>query len=100
VRGEQPQPGVPVQGAAEDQVRQGEGGLGRLAEGVAEVAGGQARAERAAPRVDEDHRAEVGGGFPDWVERPVGEFAAGDVGGDADAFEPEVADGPLQLTDG
>ena len=45
VRGEQPQARVPVQGAAEDQVGQRQGGLRRLAEGVAEEVGTEPAAQ-------------------------------------------------------
>lgn len=47
-----------VQRAVEDQAGQGQRGLGRLAEGVAEELGAQPGAQRAAPGVDEDHRAQ------------------------------------------
>ena len=89
-----------VEGAAEDQVRERQRGLGRLAEGVAEEMRAEPGAEAAPPRVDEDHRAEVGGGRPNRVELRVGELAAVDVGGDADALEAELADGALEFADG
>ena len=47
-----------VQRAVEDQAGQGQRGLSRLAEGVAQELGAQPGSQRAAPGVDEDHRAQ------------------------------------------
>jgi hypothetical protein len=99
MRGQQPQARMPVQGAREDQVRQGERRLGRLTERVAKEVRAKTGAEAAAPGVDEDHGDKGRGRLPYRLERRVGELAAVDVRRDAHTLEPEHADSTLQLAD-
>ena len=70
---------MPVQHAREDQVRQRDGVLGRLPDGVREVEAVEPLVEAAAERVQEDDGAELGRARPERLEPLVREL---DVAGE------------------
>ena len=80
VRGDHLEPGKLVERALEDQVRQRDRGVERIADGVAEpaVAGEPLGELRRALRMDEQRHAQLLGLGPDRMELGIGEFLAGD----------------------
>ena len=104
MRGADLQAGEAVERALEDQVRQRDRGLQRVADGVGQQA---AAAEPAAglqlaraERVHEDQHAELLALRPEGMEARVGQLLAGDAAADADAAEAELLDRVLDLLGG
>ena len=95
MRGTDLQPGEAVERAFEDQVRQRDRGLQRVADRVGQQAAAGEPAARfqfaRAERVHEDENAEFLALGPERVEFGIGQFLAGDAAGDADAAEAELS---------
>ena len=103
VRAAELQPRKAIERPVEDHPREENRRLERVADDVAEVA---ASAQRAvledvvgAARVHEDEHAELLGLRPERIELRRRGRLAGDVAGDADAAQPQLLDGFLELLD-
>ena len=90
---------MPVEHPREDQVRQRDGVLGGLADGVGEVEPVEALVEAAAERVQEDDGAQLGGARPERLEPRVGEFDVAGEGRDLDTGEPAAEHGVVEALD-
>src|SRR5205823_3192852 len=94
-----------VERALEDQVRERDGGLERIADHVVEVAVALEPAlevgRGAGPlRVDEDHHAELLGLGPERVELRIADLRAVDAPADTGAAQPVLLDALLELLGG
>ena len=89
---------MPVEHAREDEVRQRDGVLDRLAHGVREVEAVEPLVEAAAERVQEHDRAELRGARPERLEPLVRELDVAGERRDLDAGEPAADHGVLERT--
>jgi hypothetical protein len=92
-----PQAGVAVEHAAEDEVRQRHGRLDGVAHDVHQVGPGQPLAQRAAPRVDEEHGAQLLGRRPQRRVAGGGEVGPARLRADDRPGQAQLADGVAQL---
>src|SRR5439155_20102568 len=102
VRGADLEPREPVERALEDQVRERDRGVERIADHVRQpaVALESSREVRRALRVDEDQHAELLRLRPERVELRVGELVTGHARANRGAAQSKILDAVLELLDG
>lgn len=93
------QPGVAVEQAGEDEPRERDGRLHRVAHCVGQVVVGEPLAEGAAPRVHDHQRAEPLRGGPEVGQRRVVELPPAGHRSDLNPAQPELPDTGVQLAD-
>ena len=99
VRGDDPQVRMPVEHAREDEVRQRDRVLDRLADRVREVVAVEPLVEAAAERVQEHDRVELLGARPERLEPLVRELDVARERRELDAREPVLDHGVLERVD-